>query len=68
MKCADCKFFKGSRNIEGSYGDCRRRPPQMVVTRPRLEGNLPRVTWAWPRVLTEDWCGEYVNRETQLPY
>lgn len=56
--CENCKFFdldtsEDAVDAKGRhrFGRCRRNPPKMP------EKDLARS--GWPRVVIEDWCGEF---------
>lgn len=52
--CGFCKFYERSR------GECRKRPPVLVVAtnRETYSHDMVPLT-AWPDVDDYDWCGEF---------
>ena len=66
--CAGCKWFdRGTSNIvRYTDGTCRRHPPRLIrVTQIKNQrGNDPGLQSFWPDVMRNDWCGEWVSRES----
>jgi len=47
QSCDNCKFARDADHPEGGYDlECHRRPPGFVEK--------------WPKILEDDWCGEWV--------
>ena len=53
--CGVCKFF----SLESQ---CRRRAPQVLVV---PKANTQELTWQWPQVFVNDWCGEFERLKTE---
>ena len=55
--CSECRFY--------DHGKCRRHPPVRLPRRfakeatPSSRVRDEELTWGWPEVGEEDWCGEY---------
>lgn len=45
-QCDGCKFMRTRVYGADTVLECRRNPPQL--------------NFRWPRVIAEDWCGEFV--------
>ena len=78
--CFDCRFFvlegkMNPREIQESdwkdgtcEGECKRRPPHLGDMVPQKDDELWRTYGIWPRVLGDDWCGEFEpRRQEQQP-
>lgn len=60
--CETCRFYLGAREESGEsgqwrsvpYGQCKRVPPRASTNR--------REFAFWPKVLADDWCGEYKTK------
>lgn len=66
MLCRTCLFYRAPKPTEGSVGQCRRLPPQMLpVTFVSYSGEGQTRTHTeerdanWPLVGEEEWCGEW---------
>lgn len=60
MKCADCRFTKDESLPDHMPRDCRRHSPVTHVApwKPAYEA-----VSIFPRVLGDDWCGDFEPRE-----
>ena len=69
--CGNCRFGReeprGSvfaRDRGAGWGTCRRNAPTVaVVPSPERPGFLQA---AFPRVQSDDWCGEYQGQDTRI--
>ena len=66
--CNDCEFFcpsDGLRDVndltgyEVDDGECRKNPPEVGDIFKLRDGDDSRGFGHFPRVLTDDWCGEF---------
>ena len=77
-KCQDCRYFEpdsgsvkaemGGSEAVSSYGDCRHSPPVVLPGRQLAAaagGQLYRPIDRWPHVQTDQWCGEWAQRDEQ---
>ena len=51
--CSECVFFHPSEGRTSVGGECRLRPPSMVLANDQL--------FSWPFVNNADWCGEGID-------
>ena len=56
--CGDCRY----KHTETS--ECHRYPPQLDANHTRVGGGT---TFAWPRVTSSDWCGEFAPLRFPVP-
>lgn len=54
--CGACRYWKPGPTI-GLVGECRRRPPVLLMFSDRPETHFPEAN-------REDWCGEWVSFPT----
>lgn len=61
-RCASCKFFRATTNVNKDAGRCHRFPPQRGTGVHEVEGNLVSLPDC-DFVLTQRtfWCGEYID-------
>lgn len=57
QKCENCRFGEWYEGVDEGY--CVRYPPTPAGDRER------GVDSHWPRVSTDDWCGEWKNKELE---
>jgi len=58
MKKQVCEGCKHYHNLHGHKGECRLRPPVLLV-------HAGDITSEWPEVYPNDWCGEFAVPEYQ---
>jgi hypothetical protein len=61
-RCETCRYYRLSPEEYGAdgMGICCAHPPQPIKFD---DEGIGEVTWQWPAVLVEDWCGEYRAKE-----
>jgi hypothetical protein len=62
MVCRTCVFYEAPKKGEGTIGECRRYPPQMLV-REIYDGHAQEWDARWTVVAPEEWCGEWRGGE-----
>jgi hypothetical protein len=60
--CDNCKFFT---DISRPHGVCRRNPPLPVLMRGEIFDPGDTLQGYWPRVGTDDWCGDWTANDAE---
>lgn len=78
QSCENCRFFRelsdrekrlaenerqGDPDLVPATGTCRRHAPPVVVG----DRNGPLLSWAWPPVELDNWCGEWEETLRHVP-
>ena len=67
--CKQCKFFEHNIMV------CRRFPPQVIVDQVKTDKGIitdwvsetKKIVVAFPRVASDDWCGEFYQKNNIAP-
>ena len=65
FRCGTCIYFDDlstHTNMDKPFGHCRRYAPKTENFKSVADRFQPVVT-KWPRVLVDDWCGEWKNKD-----
>ena len=72
-KCFCCRFFipdgmlfsqlRGVPPKDCLDGECHRHGPELGVVLVDPDGDEFRHYGEWPKVMADDWCGEFVTRQ-----
>jgi hypothetical protein len=70
-ECKDCKFWRGDPKT--GIGKCHRYPPKggtHVYSTDSWEGDMDGVSssayWSFPETDSDDWCGEFKEKGSNL--
>lgn len=65
-RCGTCRFAEPvvvdaspGRNDAGPTLQCRRYPPQLIVTESPITEVFEDVSQCWPQMADDAWCGEW---------
>lgn len=62
MKCKDCKYWdRQNCSSEKGIGSCRKLPPIVKVD------DYGNDYWHWPITCSDDWCGEFKDKNKPDP-